>query len=143
MRLVGKFYSYTPIKETTFMNGFVQTLDEGAQGTKLYRHSHLHFSFYKVLLDYDPQVSLGPHTRKDLDSISGNNILILNLIRRTLLEILTPTASKSQVCIFLTGGAGSGKSTFTRLVVEILGKNTVLFGRIADLNNQFFLISSG
>jgi len=122
------------------MNGFVQTLDEVAQGTKLYCYSHLDFFFYKVLLDYAPQVSLGSYTRKDLDSISGNNILILNLIKCTLFKILTPTASKSQIYILLTGGAGSSKFTFSRLVVEFLRKTTVLFGQISDLNNQFFWV---
>lgn len=128
----------TKLKEALSKNGFLLPFKNGVlncQTLELKPHSKELYSTHIISVDYNPELPLKGTPMADfLASLVDNNSYALNVLRACLYLIFTNTTN-FQIALYIYGPGGTGKSTFTNLLLY-------LFGTSASLSTSLSMISS-
>lgn len=100
-------------------------------------HGRDYFFTHGLNIIYDPSAKLSDTMINFLLSISNQNLLIIRVLRAFIQCILFRN-NKYQVALYLYGPGGTGKSTFEKLMISLVGSNNSAILDLNELNRPFF-----
>lgn len=91
---------------------------------------------HSLNINYDPLAKLSLEMIKFLTSISNNQLINLKVLR-SFIKCVLLLDNQYQVALYLYGPGGTGKSTFEKLLISLVGNNNSTTLDLNDLNKQF------
>jgi putative DNA primase/helicase len=136
--LQRKQFDLTKLKAELGKVGFLLPFKNGVLNCKsleLKPHDKGLYSTHLIEVEYNPDMTLKDTTMSEfLACLVNNNSYALNILRACLYLIFTNTTNY-QVALYIYGPGGTGKSTFTNILLY-------LFGTSAGLSTSLNMISS-
>lgn len=131
-------FDLTKVKVELGKEGFLLPFKNGVLNCRtleLMPHSKEHYSTHIIGVEFTPENSLKNTAMAEfLACLVNNNPYALNILRACLYLIFTNTTNY-QVALYIHGPGGTGKSTFTNILLY-------LFGTSASLSTSLNMISS-
>lgn len=128
----------TKLKAELGKKGFLLPFRNGVLNCstlELLPHGKEHYSTHIIGVEYNPNMNLKNTVMSDfLACLVNNNSYALNILRACLYLIFTNTTNY-QVALYIHGPGGTGKTTFTNILLY-------LFGTSASLSTSLNMISS-
>jgi putative DNA primase/helicase len=125
-------------------NGFLLPFQNGVLNTKTFEltsHSPSNYTTHFIPLDYVKEHSIkNTKFAEFLTSLVNNNSMRLKILRACLYLIFTNNLIY-QIALYIYGPGGTGKSTFTNILMYLLGKEVTLSTSIQQINSKFGLAS--
>jgi putative DNA primase/helicase len=125
-------------------NGFLLPFLNGVLNTRTLEfssHSPEYYTTHIIPVNYSKEDSIKDTKFAEfLLSIVNNNILRLKILRACLFLIFTNNLIY-QIALYIYGPGGTGKSTFTNLLIYLLGKDVTLSSSMSQITSKFGVAS--
>jgi putative DNA primase/helicase len=105
---------------------------------KLLNHDSSYYFTYCLNVNYQQNANLSKSMVNFLINISNGNLNTLKVLR-SFIKCVLLRDNQFQVALYLYGPAGTGKSTFEKLLSSLVGSNNTSVLSLNDLNQQFMI----
>jgi putative DNA primase/helicase len=102
----------------------------------LLEHNKEYYFTHGLNINFNSSAVMENHMINFLCSISNNNINTLKVLR-SFIQCVLLRDNQYQVALYLHGPGGTGKSTFEKLLISLVGNTNSAVLNIIDLNRQF------
>jgi len=103
---------------------------------ELLNHNQNYYFTHNLNINFDPSAVLDQSMINFLCSISNNNPIVLKVLR-SFIQCLLLRDNRFQVALYLHGPGGTGKSTFERLLMSLVGSSNSTVLDLESLNRTF------
>lgn len=114
-----------------FKNGVLDLFKQ-----ELMPHDPNNYFSYGLNINYDPSAKLSPEMVAFLRNLANGNLVNLRVLR-SFIKCILLRDNQYQVALYLYGPGGTGKSTFEKLLISLVGNNNSTTLDLNDLNKQF------
>lgn len=138
--LQRKEFDLTKLKAELGKEGFLLPFKNGVLNCKtlvLKPHDKVLYSTHVIGVEYKPDMRLNDTAMSEfLSCLVNNNSYALNILRACLYLIFTNTTNY-QVALYIHGPGGTGKTTFTNMLLYLFGTSAGLSTSLSVISSRF------